>query len=55
MAKPQFSHDPEIYCDACAHLTSHNVEVLTDGQLRSRTVCKECGQEKLGGKIAPRP
>lgn len=46
----------EYFCHGCERTTEHNAEIATrDGVLRSRMICKECGLEKVGGRIVAAP
>jgi hypothetical protein len=47
---------PQMLCDGCEEVTQHDMEIVNrGGSLASRTVCKQCGLEKIGGQIATRP
>jgi hypothetical protein len=46
---------PEMRCDGCETTTPHDMGmVIRNGLTHSRTVCSECGMEKIGGRVAAR-
>jgi hypothetical protein len=46
---------PEMLCDGCESITAHDMGmVIRDGLTHSHTICRECGLEKIGGRVATR-
>ncbi len=52
---PKGETPPTKYCDGCERITPHECGMVMQGGLtHSRFVCRECGLEKIGGRIATR-
>jgi hypothetical protein len=48
---------PEFFCEGCERMGPHDNlgPIVRDGLTHSHIRCKECGLEKIGGRIVTSP